>query len=94
MIKLEQRKLLMSKEIKTGVVSEDELLLFYDYFKSNIDDNQYVIEVTNSRGKTHTARMIDEDGENWFILKLLFENKYQRIKKEAVRSFEVKKILT
>lgn len=39
----------MSKKIKTGVVSEDELLLFYDYFKSNIDDNQYVIEVTNSR---------------------------------------------
>ncbi len=37
------------KKIKTGVVSEDELLLFYDYFKSNIDDNQYVIEVTNSR---------------------------------------------
>ena len=39
----------MSKKIKTGVVLEDELLLFYDYFKSNIDDNQYVIEVTNSR---------------------------------------------
>lgn len=38
------------KKLKQGgVVSEDELLLFYDYFKSNIDDNQYVIEVTNSR---------------------------------------------
>ena len=67
----------MSKKIKTGVVSEDELLLFYDYFKSNIDDNQYVVEVTNSRGKIHTARMIDEDGENWFILKLLLKTNIQ-----------------
>ncbi|SOC45078.1 hypothetical protein [Salinicoccus kekensis] len=80
------------KKIEVGVVSENELLLFYDYLNSDIDNNQYAILVTNNRGKVYTARMIDQDGDYWYILKLLFDNKYQRIKKEAVRSFEIKKI--
>lgn len=87
-----QRKLLMTKKrIEIGVVTEDELLLFFDYLNSDLDDNQYALLVTNKRGKTYTARMIDMDGEDWYILKLLFEDRYQRIKRESVRSFEVKK---
>lgn len=81
-----------NRKIEVGIVSENELLLFYDYLNSDIDNNQYVILVTNNRGKVYTARMIDEDGDYWYILKLLFENKYQRIKKESVRSFEIKKL--
>lgn len=79
------------KRIEIGVVTEDELLLFFDYLNSDLDDNQYALLVTNKRGKTYTARMIDMDGEDWYILKLLFEDRYQRIKRESVRSFEVKK---
>ena len=81
-----------NKEITVGVVSERELLLFYDYLNSQLDGNQYALIVTNHRGKDYTARMIDEDGEYWYMLKLLFDNKYQRVKKDSVRSFEIKKI--
>lgn len=89
----------MSKKIKTGVLSEDELLLFYDYFKSNIDDNQYVIEVTNSRAAE--AKYTQHEWLTKMVKTGLFLNyfwkqisKYQRIKRKAVRSFEVKKIST
>lgn len=81
-----------NKEIRVGVIPEDELLLFYDYLNSELDGNQYALIVTNHRGKEYTTRMIDEDGENWYMLKLLFGNKYQRVKKDSVRSFEIKKI--
>lgn len=80
-----------NEEIKEGVVEKDKLLLFYDYLNSQLDDNQYALLVTNNRGRVYTARMIDEDGEEWYILKLLFENRYKRIKKESIRSFEIKK---
>ncbi|HLQ98108.1 MAG TPA: hypothetical protein VK135_05405 [Candidatus Dormibacteraeota bacterium] len=79
------------KNIKTGVVSENELFYFYDYFKRDQEGYQYALLVTNNRGNIFSARMIDEDGEDWYILKLLFENQYKRIKKNSVRSFEIKK---
>lgn len=77
--------------IKIGAVSKDELLLFYDYLNSGLDSDQYALLVTNTRGRVYSARMIDEDGENWYILKLLFENRYKRIKKDSVRNFEIKR---
>lgn len=79
------------KNIEVGAVSKDELLLFYDYLNSDLDNNQYALLVTNTRGRVYSARFIDEDGEDWYILKLLFENRYKRIKKESVRSFEIKR---
>lgn len=81
-----------NEKIEVGVVEQNKLLLFYDYLNSQLDDNQYALLVTNNRGRVYTARMIDEDGEEWYIIKLLFENRYKRIKKESIRSFELKQL--
>ena len=80
-----------NKEIKVGVVEKEDLLLFFDYLKGDAGGNQYALEVTNQRGKVYSARMIHEDGEDWDILKLLFQNRYKRIKKDSIRSFEVRR---
>lgn len=81
-----------NKKIEVGVIEKNKLLLFYDYLNSQLDDNQYALLVTNNRGRVYTSRMIDEDGDDWYIMKLLFENRYKRIKKESIRSFEIKQL--
>lgn len=77
------------ENFKEGVVSEGELIFYFDYFKSIDDNKNYVINIETKRGDQFTARMIDEDGEDWYIIKQLFNKRYKRLKKESVTKIEV-----
>lgn len=77
------------KNFKEGVIGEGDLIFYFDYFKSIEENKNYVINVETKRGDQFTARMIDEDGEDWYIIKQLFNNRYKRLKKESVTKIEV-----
>jgi len=79
------------RKIKEGVVNHSDLVFYTDYFKS-FGDKNYIIQVQTRRGDQYIARMIDEDGEDWYIIKQMFNNRYKRLKKESVTRFEVQEL--
>lgn len=79
------------KKIKEGVVNHSDLIFYTDYFKA-LDDKSYIINISTRRGDQYSARMIDEDGDDWYIIKQVFNSRYKRLKKESVTRFEVKEL--
>lgn len=79
------------RKIKEGVVNHTDLVFYTDYFKS-FDDKHYIIQVQTKRGDQYIARMIDEDGDDWYIIKQMFNNRYKRLKKDSVTRFEVQEL--
>lgn len=80
------------KNFKEGVVNESDLIFYVDYFKSLDEKKNFIINIETKRGDQFTARMIDEDGEEWYIIKQLFNSRYKRLKKESVTKIEVQEL--
>lgn len=76
------------RKIESGVITHSELMLYTDYFNS-VADRHFIVNVETKRGDQYSARMIDEDGEDWYIIKQLFNGRYKRLKRESVTKLEV-----